>query len=105
MERIVFLDRSTVQSPLRKFGFAHELKEYAETTANQTAERLRDATIAISNKVRIGEAEMCESPDLRLIVVAATGTNNIDLESARRRNIAVTNAQGYSVESLSLIHI
>lgn len=100
MERIVFLDRATVQAALKPFTFAHEMHEHDATQAGETIARLRSATIAITNKVRIGEAELSELPDLRLVVVAATGTNNIDLDAARRRGVAVANAPGYSVESV-----
>jgi len=100
MERIIFLDRATVQAPLKPFTFAHELREHDATQAGETIARLRGASIAITNKVRIGEAELSELPDLRLIVVAATGTNNIDLDAARAGGVAVANAPGYSVESV-----
>jgi glycerate dehydrogenase len=100
MERIVFLDRATVQAALKPFSFAHELREHDATQAGETIARLRGATIAITNKVRIGAAELRELPDLRLVVVAATGTNNIDLDAARERGVAVANAPGYSVESV-----
>lgn len=100
MERIVFLDRDTVQSPLAELSFPHEWREYASTPAEETVARLQKATIAVTNKVVIGEAEMRELPSLRLIVVAATGTNNIDLEAAHKQNIAVANAPSYSVESV-----
>ncbi len=100
MERIVFLDRATLQSALAPLSFPHELREHDATPAGETVARLHGATIAITNKVRITEAEMRELPDLRLIVVAATGVNNIDLEAARRRGIAVANAPSYAVESV-----
>ncbi len=85
---------------MRELNFAHEWREYDATTAGETVERLRGATMAITNKVMIREAEIGELPELRLIAVAATGTNNVDLEAARGRGIAVANAPGYAVESV-----
>lgn len=96
MERIVFLDHSTLRANIRRPNFAHEWREYDETGAGEIIERLRDATIAISNKVRLREAELSQLPELRFIAVAATGVDIIDLEYCRRRGIAVSNVRNYA---------
>jgi glycerate dehydrogenase len=101
MERIVFLDRATLKADVRRPGFAHEWREYDETALDETIERVRNATIVITNKVRLGEKEFAAAPDLHLIVLAATGTDNIDLNRARERNIKVMNARGYAVRSVA----
>lgn len=101
VERIVFLDRATIKANIRRPSFAHEWREYGETAPDETIERLRDATIVITNKVKLGEKEFAASPALRLIAVAATGTDNIDLESARAHNITVLNAGSYAVRSVA----
>jgi glycerate dehydrogenase len=100
MERIVFLERGTLVAEIRRPRFAHEWREYETTRLEQVVERLRGATIAITNKLALGAAELAELPELKLIAVAATGTDNIDLAECRRRNIAVVNVRGYAVTTL-----
>ncbi|KAA6181622.1 D-2-hydroxyacid dehydrogenase [Thiohalocapsa marina] len=70
------------------------------TAAEQTAARIAAADVVVSNKVVIGAAEMDAAPGLRLICIAATGSNNVDLEAARARNIAVTNVTGYATPAV-----
>lgn len=81
---------------MRRPSFAHEWIDYAETRPAEVIERLLDATIAITNKVRLREAELSSLPDLKLIAVAATGLDIIDLEYARRRGISVSNIRNYA---------
>lgn len=100
MERIVFLDRNTLRADIRSPAFAHEWREYGATRAEDVVERLVGASIAIVNKVEIREAQLAELPALRLIALAATGTDNIDLKSCRERGIAVSNVRGYATHSL-----
>ena len=100
MEKIVFLDRGTLKADLRRPAFAHEWVDYAETRPAEVVERLRDATIAITNKVRLGEAELSSLPELKLIAVAATGVDIIDLEYCQRRGIIVSNVRDYARHSL-----
>jgi len=100
MERIVFLERSTIQANFRRPGFDHEWIEYGETLPEQIVERLRGATIVISNKLALREAELSQTPELKLIAIAATGSDNIDLDYCRGHNIAVSNARGYAANSV-----
>ncbi|HEX8143587.1 MAG TPA: D-2-hydroxyacid dehydrogenase [Pyrinomonadaceae bacterium] len=66
------------------------------TSPDEVVERLRDADIAICNKVRLGEAELAQLPRLRFIAVAATGVDNVELDYCRRRGIAVSNVRDYA---------
>jgi glycerate dehydrogenase len=100
MERIVFLERNTIAADFRSPGFAHEWIEFNESLQDQVVERLRGATIAISNKLSLREAELSQLPELKLIAIAATGSDNIDLDYCRRHGIAVSNARGYAVNSV-----
>ncbi|HEY0004179.1 MAG TPA: D-2-hydroxyacid dehydrogenase [Pyrinomonadaceae bacterium] len=101
MERIVFLERDTFKATFRRPTFAHEWIDYAETTrAAEVLERLQGATIAICNKVTMDEATLARLPNLRLIAVAATGVDNIDLAYCRRRGLAVSNARNYARHSV-----
>ena len=96
---IVILDAYSVNpgdidwSPLARYG---NLRTYDYSQPEEIAERLREAEIAFTNRARLGERELSAAPNLRFLGLFATGYDKIDLESARRRGIAVCNAPGYS---------
>ena len=100
MHKIVFLDRDSLLAQVRRPAFEHTWTEYAATDATQVAERLQGATIAISNKVPIGADDIARLPDLKMVAVAATGTNNVDLPACRARGIVVSNIRDYSLVSV-----
>ncbi|MGB7924528.1 MAG: D-2-hydroxyacid dehydrogenase [Pyrinomonadaceae bacterium] len=100
MEKIVFLDRSTLKADIRPPAFAHDWTEYAETRPAEVVERLRGATIAITNKVRLREAELSRLPELKMIAVAATGVDIIDMEYCRAHGISVSNVRNYARHSV-----
>src|ERR1044072_5396934 len=100
MERIVFIERKTIPADFRRPGFDHEWVEYAETTAAQVVDRVRDATIIISNKLSLGEPQLAEARNLRLIAIAATGSDCVDLNYCRLRGIAVSNVRGYAANAV-----
>ncbi|MGA9667017.1 MAG: D-2-hydroxyacid dehydrogenase [Gallionella sp.] len=100
MERIVFLDSATIIADIRSPAFAHQWQEYPATTAGQTVARLQDATIAITNKVVLNRETLEQLPKLKMVAVAATGTNNVDLEFCRERGIIVSNIRNYSVHTV-----
>ncbi|TWC25865.1 glycerate dehydrogenase [Pseudomonas sp. SJZ085] len=103
--RAVFLDHPSLDlgdldlTPLRN-GF-DELQLFARTTPDQVIERLKGATVAITNKIVIDAATMAASPELKLILISATGTNNVDLAAARHHGITVCNCQGYGTPSVA----
>ena len=99
-QTIVFLERNTFNVPFRKPSFDHEWIEFGETTPEQVVARLAGATIAICNKVQLRGEALSQLPKLRLIAVAATGVDNVDLVHCRSHNIAVCNTRGYAVNSL-----
>ncbi|MBV9924557.1 MAG: D-2-hydroxyacid dehydrogenase [Acidobacteria bacterium] len=100
MERIVFLERDTLTLEPRRPSFEHTWQSYGATRPEEVYERLKGATVAVVNKLPL-RAELLERlPDLRLIAVAATGTDNIDLEFCRARGIEVRNVRGYARETL-----
>jgi glycerate dehydrogenase len=101
MEHIVFLERNTFKVEFRRPTFPHEWIDYEETTSVQIVERLRDATIAICNKLPLREPELAQLPKLKLIAVAATGVDNIDLDYCKRHEIAVCNVRNYAAHSLA----
>ena len=99
---IVVLDRMALgddidMSIFEKLG---KLTIYERTATEEVVDRLRDADALLTNKVVIGKAEMDRLPKLRYIGINATGTNNIDLAYAAKKNIAVTNVKSYSTDSV-----
>ena len=99
MEQIVFLERNTIQADFRRPNFDHNWIEYPETFPDQVIERVRTATIIISNKLSLGEPQLAASK-VKLIAIAATGSDCVDLENCRRRGIAVCNVRGYAANSV-----
>jgi glycerate dehydrogenase len=98
--KIVFLDRETLDANVRKPNFPHEYIEFAQTAPDQVVERLKDATIAITNKVPLRAAALKELPKLKLIAVAATGTDVIDKVYTTANGIAVSNIRNYAFNTL-----
>lgn len=98
---IVILDTLTYgATSLERFNVLGTVSTYPTTSAEETAERVRDAEVIVTNKVVINDAVMESAPNLKLICVAATGTNNIDHDSAVRRGITVKNVAGYSTDAV-----
>ena len=100
METIVFLERDTIRAELRPPAFEHRWLDYSVTRPEEVLERLAGATVAVVNKLPLRADVLARLPRLRLIAVAATGTDNIDLEFCRRRGIAVSNVTGYARHTL-----
>lgn len=100
MEKIVFLDSDSLMASVRAPAFAHDWQAHGATGAGQVVERLRGATIAITNKVPLRADAIAQLPDLKMIAVAATGTDNIDRDACRARGIVVSNIRDYSLVSV-----
>lgn len=102
LTRIVFLDRETLSDSvaLPQVPFKHELQVYGRTAPDQVAERIADAEIVISNKVALRREHLQAAPNLKMIALAATGSDNIDLDAARERQIVVSNIRDYAVRSV-----
>ena len=99
---IVFLDAYSLgEADLTAIRTLGNYTEYEYTRRDQIVERCREAEVAITNKVVFDRATLEQLPRLRLICVAATGMNHIDLEAAAERGIAVKNAVGYSTHSVT----
>ena len=100
--KITLLDAKTLGddldlSSLEALG---ELTIYATTTVDETQERIAESEIIITNKVVITAELMENSPKLKLICIAATGMNNVDLKAAEEKGIVVKNVAGYSTQSV-----
>ncbi|MCT7577764.1 D-2-hydroxyacid dehydrogenase [Aliarcobacter butzleri] len=99
--QIVILDRATLGFDIdvnifSKFG---NVTSYDSTKENETAQRVKNADIVLTNKVVIGKNEI-DNSNIKLICITATGMNNVDLEYAKEKNIAVKNVAGYSTSSV-----
>ncbi|SFQ55908.1 glycerate dehydrogenase [Halopseudomonas formosensis] len=101
----VFLDHASLDQGDLNLQVLHEaagqLSLYPATTPDQVIERIAGHQVVITNKVVIDEQVMQACPGLQLILIAATGTNNVDLQAARQRGIAVYNCQGYGTPSVA----
>ena len=99
---IVFLDAYSLGgadlSAIRTLG---NYTSYDTTRPEEVVDRCREADIVITNKVVLDRTAIERLPRLRLICVAATGTNNIDLAAAAEHGIAVRNAVGYSTHAVT----
>jgi len=101
--KIVFLDASTVGS-IPNLDSIEELGNvtYHQTTSpDQTAERIRGADVVITNKVVLNRDLMEGSGNLKLVCIAATGMNNVDLKAAEELGISVKNVGGYASDSVA----
>ena len=99
--KIVLLDALTFgETKLDAFEALGEVAIFQTTSPAQTQERIQDAEVIVTNKVVINAEHMQKSPQLKLICVAATGTNNVDLLAAKEHSITVKNVAGYSTDSV-----
>lgn len=98
---IVFLDRESVDAKVRKPNFPHTYKEYQSTwTHDEIVERLKDADIAIINKVPMKAETLKALPKLKLIAVAATGTDIIDKAYCKEHGITIVNIRNYAFNTV-----
>lgn len=100
--KIVFLDRDTIRRDIsiRRPDFDHEWVEFPATTADQVIKRLQGADIAITNKVPLDADILTQLADLKLIAVAATGVDMIDLDACKARDITVCNIRDYALTTV-----
>ncbi|WP_249677542.1 2-hydroxyacid dehydrogenase [Pseudomonas abieticivorans] len=103
--RAVFLDYTSLDLGDLDFKALEQqfsdLTLYGATASEQVVERLQGVQVAISNKVSLTAETLKACPDLKLILIAATGTNNVDLAAARAQGITVCNCQGYGTPSVA----
>lgn len=99
-QHIVFLDRSTLQARVRRPRFEHTWQEYPVTNASELVDRLGEATVAITNKVPLRTEALKLLPKLRMIAIAATGYDVVDIDYCKGRGIAVANIRNYAVHTV-----
>jgi len=100
--KIVLLDALSMgDSDLSIFNTLGEFTAYQLTSDQQKQAHIADNEIIITNKVMIDRATIEANPQLKLICIAATGKNNVDLVAAEEAGIPVKNVSGYSTESVA----
>lgn len=103
---IVFLDSSSLgKKDLSRFNEYGNFVEYPTTSVEELRERIENVDIIITNKVNFGKEELSWAKNLKLICLAATGYNNVDLVAAKQLGIKVINVKDYSTESVAQITI
>jgi glycerate dehydrogenase len=100
MQHVVFLDRSTLQAKVRRPSFEHTWQEYPVSTVAELPQKLRDATVVITNKVPLRGDMLQQFPKLKMIAVAATGYDVVDVAYCKANNIAVANIRNYAVHTV-----
>lgn len=102
MTRIVFLDRETIGPDVQvnRPQAEHEWVEHDATSEEQVIERAHDADIVITNKVPIRQADLSEMPKLKMIAIAATGYDVIDVTACADSGIVVSNVRGYAINTV-----
>jgi glycerate dehydrogenase len=98
--RVVFLDRASLKAKVRKPSFAHEYIEYDNTAVEDIVPRLIDASVAIVNKIPMRADTLRRLPRLKMIAVAATGYDVVDIPYCKEHGIAVANIRNYAVHTV-----
>jgi glycerate dehydrogenase len=98
--RVVFLDRASLKAKVRKLSFAAEYVEYEKTAVAEIVPRLAGAAVAIVNKVPLRAETLRHLPQLKMIAVAATGYDVVDIPYCKEHGIAVANIRNYAVHTV-----
>ena len=102
--KIVFLDAISMgDASLEEIAALGELVCYPSSTAEEARERVKDADVAILNKVVVDQAFLDAAPRLKLVCEAGTGINNINVPLCEARGVAVRNVAAYSTDSVAQI--
>lgn len=97
---VVFLDRESLKAKVRKPAQAESYVEHAKTSVDEVVAKLQGATVAITNKVPLRAETLKQLPQLKMIAVAATGYDVIDVPYCKEHGIAVANIRNYAVHTV-----
>jgi glycerate dehydrogenase len=100
MRRVVFLDRASLKAKVRKLSFPADYIEHEKTAVDEIVPRLEGADVAIINKVPMRAEILAQLPQLKMIAVAATGYDVVDVPYCREHGIAVANIRNYAVHTV-----
>jgi len=100
MTRVVFLDRASLKAKVRKPSCATDYVEHEKTALADIVPRLSGATVAIINKVPMRADTLRQLPQLKMIAVAATGYDVVDVPYCKDHGIAVANIRNYAVHTV-----
>jgi glycerate dehydrogenase len=100
IQRVVFLDRDSLKAKVRKPSCAAQYVEYAKTSVEEIVPRLKEASVAIINKVPMRAPTLEQLPHLKMIAVAATGYDVVDVGYCKDHGIAVANIRNYAVHTV-----
>ena len=100
IRRAVFLDRASLKAKVRKPAGVADYVEYEKTAVDEIVPRLDGAAVAIINKVPMRAATLARLPDLKMIAVAATGYDVVDVPYCKEHGIAVANIRNYAVHTV-----
>jgi len=105
--KITVLDAGTLGADLdlSKLSSVGEAEIYDATSPSEVSERIKNSDVVIINKVKMNESALSGAEKLKLICVAATGYDNIDIEYCRRVGIQVSNVVGYSTNSVAQVTV
>jgi glycerate dehydrogenase len=100
IQRVVFLDRASLKAKVRKPSCAAEYIEHEKTAADQIVQRLAGASVAIINKLPMRAQTLAQLPQLKMIAVAATGYDVVDVAYCKAHGIAVANIRNYAIHTV-----
>ena len=100
IQRAVFLDRATLKAKVRKPAGVTDYVEYEKTAVDEIVSRLDGAAVAVINKVPMRAATLAQLPELKMIAVAATGYDVVDVPYCKQHGIAVANIRNYAVHTV-----
>ncbi len=98
--KVVFLDRASLKAHVRQPACAEQYVEHPKTSPGEIVAKLAGATVAITNKVPLRAETLAQLPALKMIAVAATGYDVIDVPYCREHGIAVANIRNYAVHTV-----
>lgn len=100
MLNVVMIERDSLDARVRRPSFAHHWTELGKVPPEELVERLAAADIVSVSKIHLRADVLSQLPRLRMIAVAATGTDNVDVAHCRERGIVVSNIRNYAVHSV-----
>lgn len=100
IHHVVFLERDSLKARVRRPSFAHTYEEYPTTGIDEAVPRLRQATVAVINKIQLSDEILAQLPQLKMVAISATGYDGIDISACRKHGVAVANIRNYATHTV-----